>query len=110
MLFTRPMADAFGDWLERERIHDALVGARPELSGRLVLDADRPLLRVPLVDGTTMLLAKTHTETEAGWVLGIPHPHSPALHETSGLGELVGRVLEVLDDRSPREGTTLVPE
>lgn len=100
MLFTRTMADAFGDWLERERIHDALVGARPELSGRLVLDAVRPLLRVPLDDGTTLFVAKTHAETEAGWVLGVPHPHSPALHETSSLGELVERVLQVLDSRT----------
>lgn len=110
MLFTRPMADAFGDWLERERIHDALVDARPELSGRLMLDADRPLLRVPLVDGTTMLVAKTRGEAETAWVLGIPHPHSPTLHETRSLGELVGRVLEVLDDRCPRGETTRVPE
>ena len=100
MLFTRTMADAFGDWLERERIHDALVGARPELSGRLVLEADRPLLRVPLGDGTSMLVAKTHAEAEAGWVLGIPHPHSPTVHGTSSLGELVERVLEVLDSRT----------
>ncbi|MDN6303958.1 MAG: hypothetical protein L0J57_13070 [Brachybacterium sp.] len=110
MLFTRSMADAFGDWLERERIHDALVGARPELSGRLVLDADRPLLRVPLVDGTIMLVAKTHAETEAGWVLGIPHRHSPTLHETRSLGERVERVLQVLDDRYPHGDAAFVAE
>lgn len=110
MLFTRTMADAFGDWLEREQIHDALVGARPELSGRLVLDADRPLLQIPLGDGTRMLVAKTDVERETGWILGIPHPHSPTVHEISGLGELVQRVLEVLDARCPGEDAALISE
>ncbi|ATG51400.1 hypothetical protein CFK38_07575 [Brachybacterium vulturis] len=101
MLFTRPMADAFGDWLEREQIHHALVHARPDLEGLLVLDEDRPLLRIPLTDGTTMLVAKTDAEPGAGWVLGVPHPHTPRLHETGTLSELVRRVLEALDVRSP---------
>ncbi|WP_394215265.1 hypothetical protein [Brachybacterium vulturis] len=102
MLFTRPMVEAFGDWLEREQIHHALVHARPDLAGRLVLDEERPLLRIPLTDGTTVLVAKTDAEPGAGWMLGVPHPHSPTLHETGTLGELVRRVLEVLDVRSPR--------
>ncbi|GAA4523687.1 hypothetical protein GCM10023160_14150 [Brachybacterium paraconglomeratum] len=107
MLFTRDMAAAFGDWLERERIHDVLVTARPELGGRLVLDEERPLLRIPLPDGTDMVVAKTDEPTSTGWVLGIPAPHAPALHEPSSLGELVSRVLEVLDSWGSRDGRSL---
>lgn len=99
MHFTRDTADAFGDWLERERILQALVAAKPALGGTLVLDDDRPLLRIPRVGGTDVFVAKTADEPRAGWIVGIPDPHSPTLHETSSLGELVGRVLEVLDAR-----------
>lgn len=107
MLFTHDMAAAFGDWLERERIRDALVRARPELDGRLMLDEERPLLRIPLPHGAGIVVAKTDGESSAGWVLGIPHPQSPALHETSSLGELVGRVLEVLDTWGGPDGRSL---
>lgn len=110
MLFTRDMTAAFGDWLERERIHDALVTARPALGGMLVLDEERPLLRIPLPGGADIVVAKTDEGPRTGWVLGIPHPQRPALHEPISLGELVGRVLEVLDSwgspdgRSSRQG------
>lgn len=101
MLFTPTMAEAFGDWLERERIHHALVRARPDLEGRLQFDEDRPLLRIPLRDGTTMLMAKTGEEPGTGWVLGVPDPQSPTVHETGTLSELVRRALAVLDARRP---------
>lgn len=110
MRFTRDMADAFGDWLERERIHQALVAARPALGGILELDEDRPLLRIPRAGGTDVLVAKTADEPRAGWIVGIPDPHSPTLHETSSLGDLVRRVLEVLDARHLREDSTSLPE
>lgn len=107
MRFTPDMAVAFGDWLERERIHDALVMARPELGGTLVLDEERPLLRIPLPDGAGMVVAKTDEESSTGWVLGIPDAQSPVLHATSSLNELVGRVLEVLDSWGSLDGRSL---
>ena len=38
MQFTRDLAVAFGDWLEREQIRRALLAERPELEGELLLD------------------------------------------------------------------------
>lgn len=99
MRFTRDMADAFGDWLERERIRRALVTARPELADSLELDEERPLLRVPLTDGESILIAKTDEEPMAPWVVGIPDRRSPTVHETTSLGEIVRWVLEVFERR-----------
>lgn len=110
MLFTRDMAAAFGDWLERERIRDALVAARPELVDTLVLDEERPLLRIPLPDGSDIVLAKTEDGPCAGWILGIPHPRRPVLHEPTSFGELVRRALEVLDSWGGHDGRSLQPE
>lgn len=108
MRFTPDMAAAFGDWLERERIHDALVMARPELGGKLVLDEERPLLRIPLPDDAGMVVAKSEETTDGKpntrWIVGIPHPHFPVLHATGSLGELVRRVLEVLDSWGSEDG------
>lgn len=110
MRFTSDMADAFGDWLEREQIHLALVAARPELDGTLVLDEDRPLLRIPLPGSTELLVAKIAEEPRSGWIVGVPHPHSPTLHETSSLGELVERVLDALDSRGSQKDGALLRE
>jgi len=96
MLLSRDMAAAFGDWLERERIQQALLRARPDLSGRLDPDEDRPMLRVPLGDGTSALVAKISGPERPTWVVGIPHPRTPILREAATLEELVQRVLEVL--------------
>lgn len=96
MLFTRDMADAFGDWLERDQIHRALVSARPQLGDSLVLDEERPLLRILRPRGADVLVAKTAEESAAGWIVGIPDPRSPTLHEPDSLEELVERVLDAL--------------
>lgn len=96
MLFTRDMADAFGDWLERERIHRALVSARPQLGDSLVLDEERPLLRILRPRAADVLVAKTSEEPAAGWIVGIPDPQSPTLHEPDSLEELVERVLDAV--------------
>lgn len=109
MLFSRDMAAAFGDWLERERIHDALTHARPELRDRLELDAERPLLRIRTPGGAGILVARTTDGQDLGWVVGVPHPHTPTVHEPRSREELVEHVLEVLDAVGPREGGAPAP-
>lgn len=110
LLFTRDTASVFGDWLERERIRHALLAARPELDGTLVLDEERPLLRNPFPGGTELMVAKTAAGSRAVWVAGVPHPQTPTVHETSSIAELVQRVLEAFDTRAPRTDGTLQPE
>lgn len=110
MLFTRDMTEAFGDWLEREQIHQALVSARPELGGSLTLDEERPLLRIPRSQGADVLVAKTADdqgadEQGAGWIVGIADPQSPIVHEADSLDGVVRRVLDVLGvEDYPTEG------
>lgn len=107
MLLSLDMAAAFGDWLEREEIQHALVSARPELSGRLELDEDRPLLRVPLGDGRRALVAKIADRSAPHWAVGIPHPQAPTLRETNSLEDVVDQVLAVLEAaESPDAWTT----
>ncbi|WP_157697047.1 hypothetical protein [Brachybacterium avium] len=46
-------------------------------------------------------MAKTSEEPGTGWVLGVPDPQFPMLHEAGTLSELVHRALDVLDARRP---------
>ena len=97
MLFTPSLVEVFSDWLERERIQDALISARPDLDGRIIPHEERPLLRIPRRDGGVVLVAKTSDEGRSGWVVGDPRPHTPALHGASTVEELVEQVLEALE-------------
>ncbi|ATG54260.1 hypothetical protein CFK41_05335 [Brachybacterium ginsengisoli] len=104
MLFTPIMAAAFGDWLEREQIRAALFSARPQLDATLLLDPDRPLLRIPLPGGPTIIVAKLEDGPTSHWIVGIPHPQFPTLQETRTLDELVEQVLAHLDSCAPASG------
>lgn len=109
MLFTRDMTVAFGDWLEREQIQLALVSARPELGDSLTLDEERPLLRIARSLGADVLVAKLAEEPGAGWIVGIPDPQYPTVHEADSLQEVVTRVLDVLsaEDSATEDGARL---
>lgn len=97
MLFTPDMAVAFGDWLERDRIRQSLVAARPDLADGLRLDEERPLLQIPRPGGGAVLVAKIDEDPTAAWVVGIPGLPAPTLHRAGSLGEIVRRVFEALE-------------
>ena len=96
MLLTRDMVDAFGDRLELDRIRQALLAARPELAGALVLDEMRPLLRIQGATGTALLVARTGEGSSAGCIVGIPGRSAPVLHDTCSSAEVITLVLNAL--------------
>lgn len=98
MRFTPALADAFGDWLERDRIRRALLAARPELAAVIRADEERPLLRILRPAGGTVLVAKTSEGAQSQWVVGVPGPPAPALHEPGSDEEIVRVVLDAVGE------------
>lgn len=96
MHFTHDMAEAFGDWLELDRIQDALLDARPELDGAFARDAARPLLRIERPAGGALVVARSAEEGAERWIVGIPGGQSPVLHDVNTLDEVVAIVLHTL--------------
>ncbi|MDN5686281.1 MAG: hypothetical protein L0G94_06285 [Brachybacterium sp.] len=98
MRFTRSMADAFGDQLEQDRIQQALVAARPELTAAIRAGEHRPLLRILDPRGGAVLVAKT-SDGPSGprWVVGVPGSPAPVIHEPGSCEGIVDVVLRALD-------------
>ena len=97
MDITRNMADSFGDWLERDRIQQALVSARPELADAMSPDDHRPLLRVRRPGAGTLLVARVTERSGTHWGVGVPGQPSPTLHEAESPDDAVTIVLAALD-------------
>lgn len=97
MQFTRALAVAFGDWLEREQIRRALLAERPELDGVLHLDPERPLLRIPRVERGAVIVARLDEEDGATWLVGVAGDSDPVLHEAASPGEAARIALDVLE-------------
>ncbi|MDN6330577.1 MAG: hypothetical protein L0J84_14720 [Brachybacterium sp.] len=100
MHLTPSMAEAFGDWLELDRIQSALVDARPDLDGAFVLDAERPLLQTQRAGGGALLVARAVEGSAGRWIVGIPGRPDPELHEVDTQAEVVEIVLETLERSS----------
>ena len=100
MHLTHDMAEAFGDWLELDRIQSALVDARPTLDGALFLDAERPLLQIQRPGGGALLIARSAEESIGRWIVGVPGRAGPVLHEVDTQAEVVEIVLETLERSS----------
>lgn len=97
---TDGMADAFGDWLERDRIQRALIAACPELGDAITHDELRPLLTIRRAGGDTLLVARS-TEGDAGrWIIGVPAHPDPVLHEADSVDEVVSVVMDALEPPS----------
>lgn len=108
MQLTHDMAEAFGDWLELDRIQRALLGARPQLSDALVPDAERPLLQIRYPGGGQLLVARAADDTTGRWIVGVPGHPAPVLHDVDSTEEVVGIVLDALEQQNSRveEGST----
>lgn len=100
MHLTPDMADSFGDWLERDRIQQALVSARPDLADAMSLDEHRPLLQVRRPEGGTLFVARVFEGSGARWVVGVPGQPSPTLLDAESPDDAVAIVLAALDGSS----------
>lgn len=90
--------EAFLDWLEREQIQRSLIAGRSELEHQLILEDDRPLIRIPTSGGCFLLVAKVSEGPDTQWVVGVPGNPEPTIHDTASCAEVVRIVLEELSD------------
>jgi hypothetical protein len=96
MQFTRDMAVAFGDWLEREQIRRMLLSGRPELQDVLELDGERPLLRIRRGEIGPVIVARLDEQDGGPWLVGVAGSSEPVLHEASSPDEAARIALEAL--------------
>lgn len=101
MQFTRDLAVAFSDWLEREQIRRALLAAHPELEGELLLDPERPLLRIPRGGSGDVLLARLDEVDGGSWLVGVAGTPEPVLHEALSPDEAARIALSALEAHEP---------
>ncbi len=98
MQLTRDHALAFGDWLEREQIRDALLAEHPELEGELLLDVERPLLRIPRGGSGPVIVARVEeADGEGCWLVGVAGALDPVLREAPSPAEAARLALEALE-------------
>ena len=98
MQLTRDHALAFGDWPERERIRLALLAEHPELEGEMLLDPERPLLRIPRGGSGQVIVARVEeADGEGCWLVGVAGALDPVLHEASSPAEAARLALEALE-------------
>lgn len=86
----------FERFLERDRIHQALVGAYPELADRIEIDDGNPMMKIPAPQGGFVVIAKASRGGVARWVIAVPGASAPAVHEPNGMGDypkIVGAAL-----------------
>ena len=96
-------AEALFDRLERDWIQCALLAARPDLEDAMVLEEDRPLIRIPAPRRGSILVAKIDDGAMAQWIVGIPDRPDPSIHEPDSREELVRIVLDALSGPGARE-------
>src|SRR5699024_12244916 len=56
MFPTRDLLDGYERLLERDRVHQLLLEARPELADRIEVDESNPVLRLPTRHGVARIL------------------------------------------------------
>ncbi|HJB09226.1 MAG TPA: hypothetical protein H9786_01645 [Candidatus Brachybacterium merdavium] len=96
-------AEAFFDRLERDWIRCALVAARPDLEDAMVLEGERPMIRIPSPHRGAILVAKTDDGPTAQWIVGVPGRPDPSIHEPGSGEELVRIVLAALEGPGPHQ-------
>lgn len=88
--------DAVDDFLQRERISQAIISAFPELEDKILLDDGRPFLKIPYPAGGYVMIAKMNRHRVLRWVVAVPDTPDLTIHEPSSLEEyprLVGEAL-----------------
>jgi hypothetical protein len=66
MFPTRDLTDGVERLLERDRVHQLLIEAHPELEDRIEVDDANPMLTIPTGRGGAIILWKESTKASSG--------------------------------------------
>lgn len=83
--------------LERDRVHQLLLDARPELADRIEVDDANPLLTIPTGRGGAIVLWKGEHEGIIRWRMAAPEGESMTVLEPDSIQEFPRLVSETLN-------------
>lgn len=97
MFPTRDLIDGFERLLERDRVHQLLVDAHPELEDRIEVDDANPMLTIPTGRGGAIILWKGEHEGIIRWRMAFPSSEGVSVVEPESIEEFPQLVAERLD-------------
>ena len=98
MFPTRDSIDGFERLLERDRVHQLLIDAHPELEDSIEVDDTNPMLSIPTGRGGAVILWKGEHEGIIRWRMAAPAGEDVSVVEPESIEEfpqLVAKELEL---------------
>ncbi|APX33994.1 hypothetical protein BH708_16190 [Brachybacterium sp. P6-10-X1] len=96
MFPTRELNDGFERLLERDRVHQLLLEAHPELEDRIEVDNANPMLTIPSGRGGAIILWKGDHAGIIRWRMAAPGREGVAVVEPDSIEDFPGLVAEAL--------------
>ena len=100
MFPTREMMAGGERLLERDRVHQLLIDAHPELEDRIEVDDANPMLRIPTGLGGAIILWKGEHEGVLRWRMAAPEREGVSIVEPNSIEEFPQLVAERLQASS----------
>ncbi|MCZ4328135.1 hypothetical protein [Brachybacterium paraconglomeratum] len=100
MFPTRDLTDGNERLLERDRVHQLLIDAHPELEDRIEVDDANPMLRIPTGLGGAIILWKGEHEGILRWRMAAPEGEGVSIVEPNSIEEFPQLVAERLQASS----------
>ena len=97
MFPTRDLTDGVERLLERDRVHQLLIEAHPELEDRIEVDDANPMLTIPTGRGGAIILWKEEHEGIIRWRMAAPDGEGVTVVEPDSIEELPQLVAEQLE-------------
>lgn len=94
---TRDQIDGIERLLERDRVHQLLIDAHPELEDRIEVDDANPMLTIPTGRGGAIILWKGEHEGVIRWRIAAPDGDGVTVLEPDSIEEFPRMVGEILD-------------
>lgn len=98
MFPTRDLIDGYERLLERDRVHQLLLEAHPELTDRIEVDEANPMLRIPTGLGGAIILWKGEHERLIRWRMAAPDGEGVSVVEPVPIAEFPSLVAEKLGE------------
>lgn len=92
MFPTRELLASAERLLERDRVHQLLIDARPELEDRIEIDDAKPLLTIPTGRGGAIILWNSKHEGTIRWRMAVPGGDGVTVLEPNSIEDLPGLV------------------
>ena len=97
MFHTRDLIDGYERLVERDRLHQLLVEAHPELEDRIEIGDANPMLTIATGHGGAIVLWKGEYEGVICWRMAAPDGAGVTVLEPDSIDEFPKMVAEKLD-------------